>query len=158
LAVSCKKEAYKPEFNASLDAWQKFKADANNSYIYTSATASFAPPDSTRVTVMNGKITNRDYYKFNYEPLPNTNGYKKVPILQWKETAADIGSHKDGFGPYTMDQVYERAKNVWLAVNTSKYYVTFETKNAGIISLVGNEEKRWNDSFVGIAITSITKL
>jgi hypothetical protein len=147
-----------PEFNTSLDAWQTFKASAQNSYIYTSATAAFAPADSTRVTVVNGKITNRDYYRFDHEPLPNGAGYKKIAVLRWKETAADLGSHKEGFGPYTMDQVYDRAKNVWLAVSTKKYNVTFETKNGGMISLVGNEPKGWADAFEGIAITTITKL
>ncbi|MES2808290.1 MAG: hypothetical protein V4619_06680 [Bacteroidota bacterium] len=157
-ATSCKKEVYKTEFEASLQTWQTFKASADNSYVYSTKAPNWID-DSTRITITNGKVTNRDYYKFDYEPSQNgTLRPNKITVLKWKETTANLGSHKEGFDAYTMDQVYDRAKNYWLPVDSKKYNIRFETNNAGIISWVGHELKTIADGFDGIYITSITKL
>ncbi|MGF7080782.1 hypothetical protein [Mucilaginibacter sp. UYCu711] len=155
LAVSCKKDVVLTNFDTSLQTWETFKTSANNSYVYTTKSQGWTD-DSTRITVVNGKVTNRDYFIFVHEPA--TNAGKRVASPQWKETAADLASHKEGFDAYTMDQLYEKAKNVWLAVDKKTNDMRFETNNAGIISLVGYEPKGVSDAFTGIAITSVTKL
>jgi hypothetical protein len=155
LASSCKKDDLPTNFDTSLQTFQRFKINSNNSYVYTTKSPVWID-DSTRITVVNGTVTNRDYYIFVHEPA--TNAGKRVASLQWKETTTDLGSHKAGFDAYTMDQVYDKAKNVWLAVDKKSYDIKFEINNAGIISLVGNELKGTADGFTGIAITSITKL
>jgi hypothetical protein len=155
LALSCKKDVVQTNFDTSLQTWQTFKASANNSYIYATKSTGWTD-DSTRITVVNGKVTNRDYYIFVHEPA--TNAGKRVASLQYKETVTDLGSHTQGFSAYTMDQVYDKAKNVWLAVDEKTNDIRFETNNAGIISLVGYELKGTADGFTGIAITSVTKL
>lgn len=155
LALSCKKDVVQTDFDTSLQTWQTFKTSANNSYVYTTKLPVWRD-DSTRITVVNGRVTNRDYFIFVHEPA--TNAGKRVASLQWKETIADLGSHNEGFNAYTMDEVYDKAKNVWLAVDKNRYDIKFETNNSGVISLVGNELKGTADGFAGIAITSVTKL
>jgi hypothetical protein len=155
LALSCKKDAIVTNFDTSLQTWQTFKASANNSYVYSTKSQGWID-DSTGITVANGKVTNRDYFIFVHEPA--TNAGKRVASLQWKETTTNLGSHNEGFNAYTMDQVYDKAKNVWLAVDKKTNDIRFETNNAGIISLVGYEPKGVADAFNGIAITSVTKL
>jgi hypothetical protein len=155
LALSCKKDATVTNFDTSLQTWETFKTSANNSYVYTTKSQGWID-DSTRITVANGKVTNRDYFIFVHEPA--TNAGKRVASLQWKETTTDLGSHNEGFNAYTMDQVYDKAKTVWLAADKKVYDLYFETNNAGIISLVGNKSKTVEDTFAGIAITSVTKL
>jgi hypothetical protein len=133
-----------------LQTWQTFKANANNSYVYSIKSPNWHD-DSTCITITNGKVTNRDYYKFEVERDPSRNPpYKRVAVLKWKETTTDLGSHKEGFNPYTMDEVYDRAKNYWLPVDSKKYFISFETNNAGIISRVGHELKTVADGFAGI--------
>jgi hypothetical protein len=155
LALSCKKDAIVTNFDTSLKTWETFKTSANNSYVYTTKSQGWID-DSTRITVANGKVTNRDYFIFVHESA--TYAGKRVASLQWKETTADLGSHTEGFNAYTMDQVYDKAKNVWLAVDEKTNNIRFETNNAGMISLVGYEPKGVADAFTGIAITSVTKL
>jgi hypothetical protein len=155
LALSCKKDVVLTNFDTSLQTWQTFKASANNSYVYTTRSPVWRD-DSTRITVVNGKVINRDYYIFVHEPA--TNAGKRVASPQWKETITDLGSHNEGFDAYTLDQVYDKAKNVWLAVDKKTNDIRFETNNAGIISLVGYELKGTADGFNGIVITSVTKL
>jgi hypothetical protein len=161
LALSCKKDEVTTNFDTSLQTWQTFKTSTNNSYRYATKSVSvFGLSDSTAITVVNGKVTNRDYVRFRLEYKTINTPPTKTITLQWNETAVDLGSHHNqGFNVYTMDEVYTTTKNVWLAVDKKDNILYFETKNNGLISLAGYRPKGCEDDcFVGITITSVTKL
>jgi hypothetical protein len=160
LALSCKKDVILTNFDTSLQTWETFKTSANNSYSYTTKGGSiWGFEDSTRITVVNGKVTNRDYVSYKIQYQPNNQPPIKTASAQWNETTADLGSHQYGFYVYTMDEVYNKAKSVWLAVDKKNNDLYFETKNNGLISLAGYRPKGCEDDcFNGVTITSVTKL
>jgi|GEM_PF-2584846 len=157
----CKKDSTSSAFDKSYDTWLTYKQKVNNTYTYTAYQDNQAIYWETKITVVNGSISARDYQQYDYEYDPNTKINSKVLLNEWHESAGSgtIGTHgAEGWGLYTIDDVYYQAQNVWLKANTNTYNITFETNNNGIISTAGYAIKKCvtDDCFIGVHIKSIT--
>lgn len=156
----CKKEdiSYKSDFEKSLKEWEKFKKNSGNSYQYTVLRSSWVGMSfQTIITVKKGKVVQR---KFTW--IVPVDWMPEIPEDQreWTENENEINAHKDSGASdaITLDEVYDKAKNDWLKKrdNVTTY---FEAKNNGLISSCGYvEDNCADDCFIGINITSITRI
>ena len=156
----CKKEkiSCKSDFEKSLKEWQEFKKSSGNSYQYTVVRSSWVGMSwKTVITIKNGKVIQR-----NFKWTVQDDWTPQIPEDQkeWMENESEINIHKDSGAAdaITLDEVYSRAKTDWLK---KRDHVTtfFEAKNIGLISSCGYQDNNCaDDCFVGINITSITRL
>jgi len=92
------------------------------------------------------------------ERLPSADSLMKV--LSWKEQHPHLNDpgHSSGAPIWTVDEVYEQAKNDWLRKRDNAQ-TSFEAKNNGIISSCGYwEDGCMDDCFRGIRISSVDAL
>jgi len=157
LFSSCENEDfnYQSNFEKSYKEWLSFKSSSGNSYSYVAAGGSvFGPAWQTTITVSNGKVTQR-HFKYT-----STSGMINVPpqVVEWTENGTEISSHTSGAAAWTLDEVYDKARNEWL-IKRESAKVYLETKNNGLISSCGYvEDGCMDDCFWGINITSIKAL
>ncbi len=175
---------FENDFNRSYDAWHVFKQQSNNSYTYSVSNSTWTGSSwNTTITVLQGRIIQRDFHysKFNdfqrpdggwtiqtvaeiinsYNDLEGTyNSFtpeELLQILEWREDEHNLGSQKSSVASnlITLDEVYELAKNQWLA-HHQDVHTSFEAKHDGMISIAGFSRKDcMDDCFVGITITAI---
>jgi hypothetical protein len=157
LSTSCKKENvdFPNEFKKSVKAFDEFKTETNNSYKFVVYNSSWNGSSSEMTfTINKGLIVERSFIgkQFDYQT------HKLNIFAQWTETGNELNSHQSYLGLMTLDDVYERAAVDWLLVRSdSKTY--FETNNAGLLSKCGYVPVNcMDDCFIGITITSITRL
>lgn len=160
---SCKKTPFESDYDKSYAKWLSFKKTSNNSYTYTTVTSSIFPEGATtetKINVMNGSITERDYIAYHYERSANSTTATKVVSSQWSEDKASLNSHKnEGAQLLKLDDIYYKAKNEWLKVDKNANDIYFEAKNDGIISSCGYIPKGCQDDcFRGISISLVTPL
>lgn len=157
LLSSCKKSdiAYENDYDTSHKSWTNFKASSNNSYRYSSSSASWTGFSSeTIITVKDGRVTQRSYTaKKKTQPTNEIAVYE-----EWIENENNLRTHPNGSDPITLEEVYQKAKTVWLLKRkNAKTY--FETNNNGMISSCGYvEDGCQDDCFVGMKIGLIEKL
>ena len=159
--TACKKDEieYRNDFETSLKAWQKFKAESGNSYSYTVYTSSWIGSTSeTIITISNGQFVSRVYRTLrphdHMGPPP-----KDSPLVEeWREEGSTLNTKQDGAPLLTLDQIYEQAKNdLLLKRPDAKTY--FEANNDGLISSAGYvEDNCADDCFRGVNIKSIIRL
>ncbi len=156
LTASCTKDELRSNFDESYDSWKDFKKAKNNSYSYTATTVSWTGfSTETKIVVKDGLVKERIYNRYN------TNGWTGPKTLEasWKEDASSLNSHSGGAEILTLDQVYEKAKNIWLKADKDKNEIYFEEKNNGMISTCGYVPKDcMDDCFIGIKISEISAL
>lgn len=144
---------YEDKFKDSQEVWNRFKKQTNNTYGYTTTGSTWVGYSwQTTISVYNGKVNQRS---FKYTGYPND--VSPDLELEWTENVLELGSHKDtpASDVLTLDEVYQKAEQDWLKKRkgTETY---FETKNDGMISLCGyNEKGCQDDCFTGISIKSI---
>ena len=178
---------YENSFQKSEKALSTFKASNNNSYLFEVTGGTWVGYSwKTSIKVTNGVAVER---KFTYTGFDNiikpsagwdaesisailvamqitaaeyeaNAGEKLSETLDWVETGAAIGSHKNSPASafLTLDEIYSTAKNDWLKKkpNVETY---FETKNNGMISNCGYVENGcMDDCFRGISISLIQPL
>ncbi len=154
---ACKKDAFNSDYDKSYSAWLNFKSSSNNSYTYTEYSGSvFGSYIETKITVQNGAITTREFVSGNYKPNSNVLITTKI----WTENPGSLNSHgNEGFELLTLDQVYSKAKTVWLKADEKQNDIYFEYKNNGLISLAGFVPKGCQDDcFNGVSIKNINPL
>lgn len=156
LASSCSKDALRSDLDDSLDKWEDFKKANNNSYYYTVTTASWVgTSSSTTITVNSGIIERRVYKQYLTD---GSNGQKTLKT-SWVEDKASLNSHQEGAETLTLDQVYDKAKNVWLKADKNENAISFEARNDGMISSCGYVPNGcMDDCFTGISISEIKPL
>lgn len=154
---ACKKDVVISDYDKSYVAWSNFKSSSNNSYAYTEHFGSvFGSYTETKITVKSGIITTRKFVSGNYKP--NTNVL--IITKTWTENAGSLNTHgNEGFELLTLDQVYDKAKTVWLKADPKQNDIYFEYKNNGLISSAGFVPKGCQDDcFNGVSITDINPL
>jgi len=156
--AGCKKDtADTSDYGISLSKWNNYKTSIHNSYSYINffyVTIGINPTyNETKITVKNGVIVGREYAT-HYITMPNG-----TPQYTYTETQTDLGTHTEGGELLTIDDIYTKAKNVWLKSDPSHGPGILETNNNGLISTVGYTITGIPESnFVGIHIKSITPL
>ncbi|WP_299015013.1 hypothetical protein [uncultured Polaribacter sp.] len=147
---------YQNKFETSKKIWLDFKETSNDSYKYIVTFVSWVGFRwETTIIVENGIVIQRD---FEYTFTEGLSTEIKQDELEWTETGAKIGTHKNGAKPFTLDEIYNKAENDWLI---ERDYTTtyFETENNGMISTCGYENKRcMDDCFTGVRIKIIEPL
>lgn len=100
----------------SLKAWKKAKAKSEGNYTYTVANSSFTGARwVTTVVVRGNKVVMRKYEVFGGRPRLIAPGQKPGKVEQkpkWVEKGKDVGTHKEGASPSTVDELYVEAKKV----------------------------------------------
>lgn len=175
---------HESKFERSYESWLNFKAASGNNYRYEVSGATWAGSSwLTTITVREGKVVQRDfrYEVFNDVRRPD-GGWATIPLeeflqalglsasdipedeikhfhenLQWTEEGADLGLHEQTPASwlYTLDEVYETARTVWLKKRHDAS-ISFEAKNNGLISSAGFVPNNcMDDCFSGISIRSI---
>ena len=158
LATSCKKDdiANESEFNKSYKTWLSYKSSVNNSYTYTVSSGSWTGYGSqTKIGVNNGEIISRDFIA----TMPRRDSSHKIDTVErWHEDKAHINTHGiNAAGLFTLDDIYQKARTVWLKADAKKNDIFFEVKNNGMISTCGFvPDGCQDDCFNGVTITSIT--
>lgn len=159
LYVSCKKDENLDQLQASERVFENFKTSTQNSYRYVTnitTTIGINPTYAeTTITVTNGKITARTYAVY---PITAHDINSRATQYSYTESTATLGTHPEGSALLTLDDIYTKAKNEWLAVDKSKNTITFKTDNNGMISVCGYSTSLADGPFTGINIISITAL
>lgn len=173
-------------YKKSLKKWEAFKSENNNSYTYVIETDRFFStlPSRITLTVENGVLTKRSGYKKDLQVVqrPET-GWTAENIrealisanmdnaqieemltadfiagMEWEEDQNNLGKYDPKGLTMTIDQIYKKAKDTWLVPSKGDEAI-FETKNNGIISMVGTRLKPHDDfPFNGVRIVSIAAL
>ena len=157
ILASCKKDELTSSYDESYKAWTSFKKSSANSYTYTAFGGSvFGSYAETKITVVNGIITGREFLFGRYE----ANSSNLIVSKTWIETSANLNTHgNEANEPLTLDQVYTKAKGEWLNVDKKDNDKYLETNNNGIISMAGYVPKGcMDDCFNGIRIKDIKPL
>lgn len=158
--AGCKKEefSYQSDFEKSYDTWLNYKAGINNSYSYTVTTGSvFGFGTQTKLTITQGKITGREYQAYR---IAQVAGGTPTIVAAWTETAASLNTHaSQGADLLTLDEVYDKARTVWLKADKKANDISFSAGNNGLISSCGYFPKECQDDcFHGITISAIQTL
>ncbi|WP_183559429.1 hypothetical protein [Mucilaginibacter sp. SP1R1] len=158
--ASCKKDdiANESPFNKSYNAWISYKGSVNNSYNYTINNGSvFGYGTETKIEVSNGKIISRD---FTATQLRRDGTNNRDIVANWHEETSSLNTHGDqGAQLLTLDDVYMKARTIWLKADTKNNDIYFEARNNGMISNCGYVPKGCQDDcFTGISISAISAL
>lgn len=140
-------------YNDSKVLWEELKATNGNSYNYTIRFLSFAGFGSnTTITVTDGLVTERHYEAF--EQREENGGLVEEITETYTETGDEIGSHKDGAEPLTVDELYELCISKYLVVNQAQNTLYFNTSEEGVISTCGYvPDGCMDDCFIGFQMS-----
>lgn len=160
--ISCKKDSisHQDEFEKSYKAWLAFKQTTNNSYTYTVNWGSWTGYGSeTVLKVKDGVIVSRQFTATQLV-YPTAGGAPtKQTVRSWLEVGATVNTHDKNEGAaalITLDEVYDKARNIWLKADKKENEVYFEARNNGMISDCGYIPKNCQDDCsIGISISSI---
>lgn len=159
---SCKKDSASSVFDKSYKAWLSYKSTTNNTYTYIVIhDDTIGTYWETKITVKQGNITARDFEEYDNVYKPETNTRSRVLINEWHESTASssLGTHgADGWGLFTIDDIYYKAQNIWLKANANSNVITFTTDNRGLISAAGYTPKSCQTGycFIGVKIKSVS--
>ncbi len=100
------------QVNTSFGTWKKLNKQSKGNYSYTVRRSSFSGFQwTTTITVRANKVVERKFEVVNLRqpvPVPGEKaGKNKGP--KWIEKGKDIGKHKEGAKPSTIDELYAEA-------------------------------------------------
>lgn len=140
----------KAQLKKSLATWQKARKTCGGNYKYEVRYRSFVGfGHVTTIVVRDNKVAERHYREFNYSratlrPVPAApiapgkpgKGEAKVvkpkpapPQVAWVEKGKEIGKHKKGAAPLTLDQLYKKAADtldVKVDPKVHRFFVYFD--------------------------------
>ena len=91
----------------SQKEWQKLKQDCQGNYSYDVKWSSFAGFGSeTKISVRDNRVVGREFKTFKLTDGPSPAGQQQEI---WAEAVKDLGSHKRGAPPKTLDELYKEA-------------------------------------------------
>jgi hypothetical protein len=126
---ACKKDEIGNKVDTSYKKWVAFKNKSNNSYTYTAYNGSvFGSYSETKFTVKNGKITAREYLSGYYKSHEDS----LTVIRTWSENENTLNVHSNvGHELLTLDDIYNKAKTVWLKADQQKTIFTLKQRMRG---------------------------
>ena len=98
----------------SLKTWNSLKQNHQGNYSYLVSTTYFSGDiHKTKVTVEKGKVTQREFIIIGIPkmPVPPKQQPKEVKPL-WIEQGKEVGDHKRGAKPKTIDTLYAEARKI----------------------------------------------
>ncbi len=129
--VAAAAEAHQAAFDKSVATWQKLKATCGGNYSYKVRWSSWVGfGNETEIVCANNKVVERRYREWKGGPqVVRPGGAKPKPQgTSWTEKGNQIGSHKKGAPPKTLDQLYQEARKV-LATKLARHqrlYVRYD--------------------------------
>jgi len=141
------------DYNKSLQRWNTFKKEHNNSYEYTVNAASFTGYYSlTRIMVKNGIVASRTF-------LDNDVFEDKRPagqaVEKYTEGMAELNTHENGFKAITIDEIYATCAGTYLVVNEKENEISFSVDDLGLIKYCGYYPKGcMDDCSRGVSISN----
>ena len=105
-------EARKEKLRQSFRTWQKLKQECGGDYSYKKHWSSWVGfGHETTVIVENNQVVARSFRSFSGRPVPVAPGQTSQPEGKtWTERGPDLGKHKEGHPPKTLDELYAEAK------------------------------------------------
>ena len=105
-------EARKEKLRQSFRTWQKLKQECGGDYSYKKHWSSWVGfGHETTVIVENNQVVARSFRSFSGRPVPVAPGQTPQPEGKtWTERGPDLGKHKEGHPPKTLDELYAEAK------------------------------------------------
>jgi len=127
-----KTDTHRAALEKSLKTWKGLKAKCGGNYSYKIRWSSFAGfGHETEIVVRENKVTERRYRQFSRRAVIAPPGPRKPPKPEptgYTERGKELGSHKKGAPPKTLDELYQDARKV-LDTKLSpfqKLYVRFD--------------------------------
>ncbi len=139
----------KKGLKASRRHWEQMKRAKGDSYAYCLTFSSWLGyGHHTEIRVENGRVTSRSFYTFRVQTKDTTHVYT--------ESVADLGTHKEGDPPLTIDELYDRCARDFLSVDPKQNDIFFETDDTGVLSTCGYMPKGYVEGrLIGIHIAWI---
>ena len=99
----------------SMTTWRQLRERNQGNYAYTIRWSSFVGfGHETEIVVRNNEVAERRYRSFSGRPVPVRPGQPapKPEGTSWVERGDDLGTHKEGAPPKTLDELYAEAAQV----------------------------------------------
>jgi hypothetical protein len=101
------------KLQSSQKTWQRLKQKCGGNYSYKIRFSSFAGfGHESEIIVRNNKVVERRYRAFSNRPVLVQPGQKQPQGETWAEKGKDLGTHKKGAPPKTLDELYVQAGEV----------------------------------------------
>lgn len=145
---------HKLDFNRSYSRWLSFKDSCHNSYTFQALKSSWTGQGvETTIKVTNGVPVERTILNRVYS---HPNGILKVDTLLFEsEAGAQLGISGYGLHLFTLDEIYNEAKNNWLQ-KRDDVETYFEANNNGMISTAAYRQSGCQDDCsIGVNIQFI---
>ena len=114
----------------SLETWKNLKAQNGDHYRYKTSFGSFSGfGDTTTLTVQGETVVSRAYEAYRV----NGNTGEKNVTESWTEEGAEVGSHKAGAEPRTVDELYGVCRSDVLTQNPSANDFYLEFRDDGVL-------------------------
>ncbi|HLS39114.1 MAG TPA: hypothetical protein VK023_12670 [Sphingobacterium bovisgrunnientis] len=183
ILIGCGKDKLENQndFEKSYATFQKFKKETKNTYTYKTTVQSYYDGIVREYTfeIVEGVVTKRSFMfkEIGNNKRPETGWTEEsarlafqatdytdeaianlISKLEWVEEKDQLGTMEAPLNIWTLDQIYDKAKEEWL-IKRANAQIHFETNNNGLISLAGYVPNGCQDDcFTGIKITKIEKL
>ena len=101
------------EFAKSLATWERLKAKCGGNYSYKIRWSSWVGfGHETEIVCRDNKVSERKYREWKGPGVARPGEAAKPQGSSWAEQGDQIGSHKKGAPPKTLDQLYQEAREV----------------------------------------------
>lgn len=145
------------KLQVSQKTWQQLNKKHNGNYSYKVRWSSFAGfGHETEIVVRNNKVAERRFRSFSGRPVEP--GKPTPEHVSWIEKGDDVGSHKEGAAPKTLDELYAEAAKVLERdlADHERRYVRFN-KQGLLLSCFTVDRRIADDAPTkGVTITSIS--
>lgn len=150
--LSCKGEDEGTSLDSSAKDWEETKSKEGNNYSYQVVSQSWTGyGTSTTLKVVDGQVSEREYTAYQIEE-----GGDRVILSEYSESMDSLGSHDEGAGIYTIDELYDQCEGEYLSVDAAKNTIYFSTFKNGLLQTCGYVPSNcMDDCFVGFKISLI---
>lgn len=146
----------KEKLQKSLLTWQKEKAGCAGDYSYQKKWVSWTGfGHETTIVIRNNQVTGRYFKSFSNQPKPQNQSNLQNG---WKENENQLGQHKEGHPPKTLDQLYAEAQDLIDQPLLSFHRSILRFNSQGLLLSCFTQDSRIADDVptVGVNISSIS--
>lgn len=125
------------QLKKSFQTWETLKSKCGGNYSYTVLVVTTGPCFQTRIVVRNNKVVERTYNEFpswaKQPPLEPGKEPANPSSRNFIEKGEQLGVHKYGESPKTLDDLYKEAKNVVETKLTPSQELRFQLDKQGLL-------------------------